>query len=500
MSRKPYKVLLSLALCLVHCGGLDPNVWTHHNDVFRTGSYVAEEVLTPDRVRDRGMRVTNWVPPCDGVVGIPPPADISLATGCISGAIEAQPLFVREIQFVRWLPAGIVTTKTDGLFVATLNNKVYGLDAGSLARMWETDLMRFVDGSERYPGYFARGIASTPVIDVANRLMYVVYGIKKNASPVAEKWEDQPSWDAWKDPKTHDKALSQSTGLDAQYWLAVLAIGSGALLKQVRISAPGFSAPRQIGHPALLLDHGSVHLAFGSVAWAEAFLDFSGWIFRYRATDLVQQAVLRTSSTHAGVWQGGGGLAADSDGALYFLTGDGPATSHLTHLGDRAPGAGTVTGSANPGSVVGTSPGTGTAVGEQHSSGVATATPNTRPVVALDRHTGVTGGAIDPRRVTLPCQELGAPMPRPNQLGNSFVRLKPNGGGFGITAFVPTDAALMQANDADLGSGGAMIIPGSNVVIERGKDRLHVRPGADLHEPAPAVRRFDQSIRPAGER
>jgi hypothetical protein len=56
-----------------------------------------------------------------------------------------------------------------------------------------------------------------------------------------------------------------------------------------------------------------------------------------------------------------------------------------------------------------------------------------------------------------------------NLYGDSFVRLKPSGGSLNPKAFAPDNADLLEEKDVDLGSGGAMIIPDSNVVIGGGK-------------------------------
>jgi hypothetical protein len=56
-----------------------------------------------------------------------------------------------------------------------------------------------------------------------------------------------------------------------------------------------------------------------------------------------------------------------------------------------------------------------------------------------------------------------------NFYGDSFVRLKPAGGSLIPKAFAPDNADTLEDKDADLGSGGAMIIPDSNVVIGGGK-------------------------------
>jgi hypothetical protein len=53
---------------------------------------------------------------------------------------------------------------------------------------------------------------------------------------------------------------------------------------------------------------------------------YHGWIFGYDASTLQQRLAfcLTPNTEGAGVWMSGGGIASDSTGALYYITGDGP--------------------------------------------------------------------------------------------------------------------------------------------------------------------------------
>ncbi|HEY6768984.1 MAG TPA: hypothetical protein VI386_29880, partial [Candidatus Sulfotelmatobacter sp.] len=52
---------------------------------------------------------------------------------------------------------------------------------------------------------------------------------------------------------------------------------------------------------------------------------YHGWIMSYNAATLQQEGVWNATpnGTRGGVWQAGGGLAADDDGEIYFATGNG---------------------------------------------------------------------------------------------------------------------------------------------------------------------------------
>jgi hypothetical protein len=69
---------------------------------------------------------------------------------------------------------------------------------------------------------------------------------------------------------------------------------------------------------ALLLLNGVVYIGCSGFG--------HGWIMAYNASNLTQTALFNTSpnSLRAGVWQSGNGLAGDSSGYIYAVTGDGP--------------------------------------------------------------------------------------------------------------------------------------------------------------------------------
>jgi hypothetical protein len=63
----------------------------------------------------------------------------------------------------------------------------------------------------------------------------------------------------------------------------------------------------------------------------------------------------------------------------------------------------------------------------------------------------------------------GTVTPDGKELGSSFVKLRPNN----LTVldwFTPHNAALLNAKDADVGSSGALLIPGTNLLIGGGKE------------------------------
>ncbi|HYT73397.1 MAG TPA: DUF3455 domain-containing protein [Vicinamibacterales bacterium] len=352
----------------VGCGG-DFNVLTQHNDNFRTGAYLNERTLTPDAVLRSGMdpkfvELGNW----DNVI--------------------TQPLYVREVPFESG-GANIV-------YVGTTLNRVYAINASTMAVLKSVELK---DGIRPTP----RGIETTPVIDLATNLIYVLFG-------AATVFND-----------SHDPGIPdfKFPGMDKSYWLVALDIRTLNEVGRTQVSGwvyttqgkhRTFLPNMQVGHPALLLDHGSIYVAFGSDAGAEAdnaYLDYHGWVFQYRASDLARQAVFSTTPNPlhrpnkfdpqlkmqawgGGVWEGGGGLAADPDGNVFFLTGNGRS--------------------------------------EPENGNYADAVIKLMP----------SGGSLVPQTFT-----PGPPIdPDPDQL---------------------------EQFDADLGSGGALVVPGTPFVIGGGK-------------------------------
>ncbi|HUL11289.1 MAG TPA: hypothetical protein VLU73_03855 [Methylococcaceae bacterium] len=178
-------VLVAFVAALLGCAPApDPNVSTHHNDNFRTGAYLAETVLTPKAVRDRGMHIKYWLIRCDTFIAAAPPGN---PVGCFDGTIETQPLFVHQQHFKVDSPVGVVETTAGGLFIATAHNKVYGFIASTGQQMWATDLMLDKNHQPLNGGFEPRGANSTPVIDVGNNRMYVLFS---NKLPLNEPWQD----------------------------------------------------------------------------------------------------------------------------------------------------------------------------------------------------------------------------------------------------------------------------------------------------------------------
>lgn len=353
---------------------VDPSVTTQHNDSHRTGAYLAETDLSPSAISTRGMALAYET--------------------SVSGAINAQPLYVQNVSF----PAGVA----NGLFVATMDNKVYGMNADTGVVQWTTPLT----DSQPTLRPLGQSIDTTPVIDLPTHRLFIVFSTKNQSADFA----DEPdSTHPPNDGRAH-VYQDQLANLDTAFWLVCLDYRTGKELNRRQLSATlprsdgslvSFVPKFQRNHPALLLDHGTIYVGFGAIDVSE-WLDYHGWVLAYRAADLTPCGAFCTSPDYrvqsnpylplpdakidgAGIWGGGAGLCADSDGNVYFLTGNGLA---------------------------------------------------------------------DPSK---------------RAYGDCFVKLTPTGSNLVASAFVPPDAAALKANDADLGAGGAISIPKTNIVIGGGK-------------------------------
>jgi outer membrane protein assembly factor BamB len=288
------------------------NVVTQHNDSNRTGVYPYETALNPSQVLAHGMKVKYTFPVAN------------------QSSINGQPLYVHRVPFSKGA--------ADGLFITDTRNNVYAVDADTGSQKWHVTL---ADSDPHVRGN-PTAIDTTPVIDVTTHRIYVVFSTNNN----------NPLWDV----AANEAALAAR--LDSSFWLVALDYTNGNEVARTRITASlyrnngvpfSFDARFQRNHASLLMDHGIVYVAFGSVAPAE-WTEFHGWVMAYRATDLgfvgawcASKNFMGTnpydSSTYltqggSGIWEGGGGLSSDADGNVYFLTGNGEADVANDKYGD----------------------------------------------------------------------------------------------------------------------------------------------------------------------
>jgi hypothetical protein len=226
----------------------------------------------------------------------------------IDGYAYAQPLYVPNLA----IPGNGIHNV---VFVATEKDTVFAFDADTkpCAQLWQASLIPAgsqpiafpnltVTGSDIVPFV---GITGTPVIDERASTLFVV-------------------------------AATQTIALNPSYSHMVyaldLATGSKILLTGVgTVRTPGviFNSLLENQRPALLLDNGTVYIAFGSYGGqcaGERSCEYHGWLFGYDSASLQQTGVfdVTPSAIQGGIWQSGGGPSVDANHNLFVVTGNGP--------------------------------------------------------------------------------------------------------------------------------------------------------------------------------
>jgi Bacterial Ig-like domain (group 1)/PQQ enzyme repeat len=229
-----------------------------------------------------------------------------LNTFNVDGYIQAQPLYMYGLS--------INGGTHNVVFVATMNNSVYAIDADTSAQLWQVNLGTPVpsatEGCSGVTGFNQIGILSTPVIDPATNTMYLTaktYGT--GSGPAAYSLH----------------ALDVTTGLEKF---------GGPVSITATIGTLTFTPLNYIQRPGLLLSNGNVYLGFGSNG---CDLNARGWIFAFSASNLSQVAVTTMqpdNSYGSSIWQSGVGPAADSSGNLFLSTANGVFNFTANDLGD----------------------------------------------------------------------------------------------------------------------------------------------------------------------
>jgi outer membrane protein assembly factor BamB len=280
-SVKSALAVLSLCTCqlVLTCACLhgQVDVLTQHNDNARTGVNLQETTLTPANVNGTGFGM--------------------LFKRLLDDQLYTQPLVVTGVM------AGGGTR--DIVYVTTVNNSVYAFDANdaeALLPIWHVNFGTPADVHSTGFGCLdingKMGIIGTPVIDKARGVLYVVALTRAGA------------------------ASGPLTGFTQRLHALDLATGADLPESPVVIKAEGFNALMQNQRPALMLANGMVYVGYASHCDKEPY---HGFLMAYDAKTLARVSVLNTSPTgsEASIWQSGQGPAADADGNVYVVTGNG---------------------------------------------------------------------------------------------------------------------------------------------------------------------------------
>src|SRR5204862_4806803 len=122
--------------------------------------------------------------------------------------------------------------------------------------------------------------------DVATHRIYIAFSTKNQDLDAADQPDSTKPLndkDENGNPKVHHYQDTDLKNLDTAFWIIALDYRDGhevarALVKASLYRANGktvsFEAPFHRQHPALLLDHGVLYVAFGSIAGSEGFLEY----------------------------------------------------------------------------------------------------------------------------------------------------------------------------------------------------------------------------------
>lgn len=350
------------------------SVLTQHNDNTRAGLNNKETVLTTANVNSKQFG--------------------KLFTLSVDDQVYAQPLVVGSLS--------IGSGSHNVVFVATVNNSIYAFDADKGTQYWHQNYtpqgMRPAEAKDMSSSWCSPytdftnniGIVGTPVIDSAAQTMYFV-------------------------------ARSTDGNIFVQYLHAINIVnGNEQAGSPVKITASmagsgdgsannvvSFDPRRNNQRQGLALVNGVVYISFASHCdWNP----YHGWILGYDGKTLQQQIIYNDTPNgeNGGIWESGMGIAADAQGSLYVVTGNGTV------------------GQGN----LFTTTGNGTNEGN----------PNPNPTDLTDR-------------------------------GESALKLTPSGNTLQVSSyFTPTNYVDLNQNDLDYGVMGSFLIPNSNYYITGCKD------------------------------
>jgi hypothetical protein len=249
----------------------------------RAGANLNEKILTPNVLLTKGLARKTTIP----VVGD-------------ARGTECQPLILPAVK----LPDG---TTHDIMVLPSMANVVRGVDAHTGAAIWQTPALgRPVDGGAAIDFHLINdkwGVLSTGVIDPATKLVYLVAWISPDGTPA--------------NGVHFIYTLDVATGNQVKPPVSLAGLSNGTQT---------YSATMRKQRSSLVMTNvngrKTVFFAYGTVQ--ETGRNAAGAIIAFDVVSSTITAFLPMSEgIGAGIWMGGQGVAADSDGFLYGVTGNG---------------------------------------------------------------------------------------------------------------------------------------------------------------------------------
>ena len=230
----------------------------------------------------------------------------------VDGWVFAQPLWMANLR--------INGERHNVVFIATENDSLYAFDADDpgCKVVWSGQKVNLIPSDEKIApladlendsialGPFA-GITGTPVIDPSSKTIYLVALTEsKTKGTIIQRLH----------------AIDLTTGRERPNSPVVIAAAVKGTGYDNTSGAITFAAKMEKQRTALLLLNGVVYVCWGSYFDKDPY---HGWVIAYSASTLAQVSVFNDTidGGRGGIWMSGAGPAADSQGNLYLLSGNG---------------------------------------------------------------------------------------------------------------------------------------------------------------------------------
>jgi hypothetical protein len=272
------------------------DVLTYHNDVARTGQNLNESTLT----------LTSVTVSTFGKLGF----------FAVDGKVDAQPLYLSAVS----IPNNGVR---DVLYVATEHDSVYAMDAVTGAVLWQKSLLGAGETtsdtrncSQVTPEI---GITSTPVIDRSRGPNGVIYVIAMSKNSSGTYFQRLHALDA----ALGTEMFGGPTTVQASFPGTGAGSSNGSVV---------FDPKQYEERAGLLLVNGQIITTWTSHCDIDPY---TGWIIAFDAGTLARTSVLNITpnGSRGGIWMAGAGPAADAQGNVYLLDGNGTFDTTLTATG-----------------------------------------------------------------------------------------------------------------------------------------------------------------------
>ena len=282
MRNKLIDLIGVLVVALPALGQTFPPVVTRAFDNSRSGANTRETILTRDNVLATGIRRVATIP----------------VNGDARGT-ESQPLILPGVK----LKDG---STHDVMILPSLANIVRGVDAETGAALWQTNLGTPINGGASIDMHQINdhwGVLSTGVIDPDTKRVYLVAWISPDGTP--------------------QKGMQH---------VCVLNIADGTLvvppvtLANAASGTQRFASTMRKQRSSLVMTNvnGTKTVFFASGSVMETAKGSSGWVFAFDvASNTLSSSLAMSQGVGAGVWMAGQGLAADAQGFLYGISGNG---------------------------------------------------------------------------------------------------------------------------------------------------------------------------------